>query len=140
MPEQSKPPVESTVESPVESIPYAKMLGIRTTELSKERIVAELHIRPDLCTSGGIMHGGAIMSFADTLGAIGARLNLPPGSSRTTTTESKTNFLSGAPAGTTVIGVATPVKVGRRLSVWQTRICTQDDKLIALITQTQMVL
>ncbi len=80
------------------------------------------------------------MAFADTVGAIGARLNLPEGAGGTTTTESKTNFLNGVPANSTVNAESTPVKIGRRLSVWQTRISTDEGKLVALVTQSQMVL
>jgi len=99
-----------------------------------------LTVRTDLCTTGGIMHGGAIMAFADSLGAIGAFLSLPEGAAGTTTIESKTNLLSAAPENSVVLGVTTPVKLGKKLSVWQTRVETEDDKLIALVTQTQLVL
>ena len=89
---------------------------------------------------GGILHGGAIMAFADTLGAIGAFLNLPEGAQGTTTIESKTNFLSPAKEGSLVKAETTPVNIGRRLSVWQTRISREDGKAVALVTQTQLVL
>jgi len=79
------------------------------------------------------------MAFADTLGAVGAFLNLPPGAG-TTTLESKTNFFSSAKEGSVVLGEATPLHIGRRTSVWQTRLSREDGKLIALVTQTQMVL
>lgn len=124
----------------IATVGFAKLMGIELTEVTPERVCAKLEVGPDLCTTGGIMHGGAIMAFADTIGAIGARINLPEGASGTTTTESKTNFLRGTPAGSTVIAEATPIKIGRRLSVWQTRISTTDNKLVALITQSQMVL
>ena len=124
----------------VDHIPFARLLDIRLTTLQPDLVRAELVVRPELCTSSGRMHGGAVMAFADTLGAVGASKNLPAGANGTTTTESKTNFLSGAPTGETVIGEATPVKIGRRLSVWQTRITTTDGKLVALVTQSQMVL
>jgi len=124
----------------IATVGFAKHMGIELLEATKERVRAQLVIGPELCTTGGIMHGGAVMAFADTVGAIGARLNLPEDSNGTTTTESKTNFLRGTPKGSTVIAEATPIKIGRRLSVWQTRISTTDDKLVALITQSQMVL
>jgi len=96
-------------------------------------------VRAEICTRPQVLHGGAIMAFADTLGAIGTIINLPEG--RTTTTlESKTNFIAAAPLGTRVIGEATPIHRGRRTMVWQTRITTPDGKLVALVTQTQMVL
>lgn len=80
------------------------------------------------------------MAFADALGAIGAFLNLPEGAKGTTTIESKTNFLAAAPQGEKVTAIATPVSIGRRLSVWQTHITRSDGKAVALVTQTQMVL
>jgi len=96
-------------------------------------------VREDLCTAGGILHGGAYMAFADSLGAIGGFLNLPAGA-RTTTLESKTNFLGGAKVGSIVTGEATPLHIGRRSSVWQTRITSAEGKLLALVTQTQMTI
>lgn len=121
-------------------IPYAKTLGLEVMEASPERVVGRLLVRPELCTTGGTLHGGAVMSLADTLGAIGAFLSLPEGASGTTTLESKTNFLSAAKAGTTVTAEATPVHIGKRTSVWQTRITGENGKAVALITQTQIVL
>jgi uncharacterized protein (TIGR00369 family) len=115
------------------------LLGIRFALAEKERVRAELVVREDLCTTPGVLHGGAVMAFADTLGAVGSVLNLPPGAS-TTTIESKTNFLSAGRAGTTVVGECTPLHRGRRTMVWQTRVVTPDAKVIALVTQTQAVL
>jgi 1,4-dihydroxy-2-naphthoyl-CoA hydrolase len=96
-------------------------------------------VRADLCTGGGILHGGAYMAFADTLGAIGGFLNLPPGA-RTTTLESKTNFLGSAKVGETITGEASPLHIGRRSSVWQTKISSEAGRLLALVTQTQMTI
>lgn len=121
-------------------IPYAKTLGLEIIEASKERVVGKLLVRPELCTTGGTLHGGAVMSLADTLGAVGAFLSLPEGARSTTTLESKTNFISAAKAGTTVTAEATPVHSGKRTSVWQTKITGEDGKTIALVIQTQMVL
>ena len=121
-------------------MPYAQKLGLDVTEASKERVAASLTVREELCTTGKIMHGGAVMTVADTLGAIGAFLNLPEGAKATTTIESKTNFLGAARLGAEVTAEATPVHVGRRTSVWQTRITGADGKPVALVTQTQMVL
>ena len=121
-------------------LPYAKLLEIEIVEASKDAIRAKMKVRPEMCTSGHILHGGAIMSFADTLGAFGATMNLPDGSNGTTTLESKTNFLGSAKEGETVLGVCTPVHVGRRTSVWQTKITTEAGRNVALVTQTQMVL
>jgi 1,4-dihydroxy-2-naphthoyl-CoA hydrolase len=114
-------------------------LGIRLTEVSPERILATLEVRPELCTVGKTLHGGSIMAFADTLGAVGTVLNLPAGH-RTTTIESKTNFLGAAPLGTRVTGESTPLHRGRTTMVWQTRVTAESGKLVALVTQTQMVL
>jgi 1,4-dihydroxy-2-naphthoyl-CoA hydrolase len=120
-------------------LPFAELLGIEFTSADKDRVVAELTVRADLCTSPSVMHGGAIMAFADTLGAAGTILNLPPGAG-TTTLESKTNFIAGAPFGARLTGEALPVHRGRRTQVWTTRITTQEGRLIAIVTQTQMVL
>lgn len=121
-------------------MPFARLLGVRVTAAGGERVTAELTVRADLCTSRGIMHGGAIMALADTVGAIGAYLSLPEGAAGTTTIESKTNFLGPAPEGTTVVAEAVPLSAGRRISVWQTRITGPDGKAVAVVTQTQLVL
>ncbi len=121
-------------------LPFADLLGIEFVAATKELVRARLLVRPEICTRPSTIHGGAIMAFADTLGAAGTVVNLPAGHS-TTTIESKTNFLSGAPLGTTIIGEATPIHRGRRTQVWQTRITrAEDGGLVALVTQTQMVL
>jgi 1,4-dihydroxy-2-naphthoyl-CoA hydrolase len=122
-----------------ETLPFAELLGIRVVSASPDKIVAEITVREDLCTRPAVLHGGAIMAFADTLGAFGTILNLPEGA-WTTTIESKTNFVAPAPVGTQVIGEATPVHRGRRTMIWQTRITTSEGRLIALVTQTQLVL
>jgi len=96
-------------------------------------------VREDLCTRPAVLHGGAIMAFADTLGGVGTMLNLPEGAG-TTTIESKTNFIAAAPIGTRVRAEATPLHRGRRTMVWQTRISTAEGRLVALVTQTQLVL
>jgi uncharacterized protein (TIGR00369 family) len=120
-------------------LPFAELLGITFVSADKERVVAELVVRPELCTGPAVMHGGAIMAFADTLGAAGTILNLPEGAG-TTTLESKTNFIAGAPRGSRLVGEATPVHRGRRTQVWTTRIATAEGRLVAIVTQTQMVL
>ena len=122
------------------TMPLAGTLGVLIDEGRKDRVAGKLPVRPEICTAGNIVHGGAIMAFADCLGAVGAFLALPEGASGTTTIESKTNFLGGGPVGTTLIGEATPVKIGKRLSVWQTRIRTEEGVDVALVTQTQLVL
>ena len=118
---------------------FAGLLGIRIVDAAPERVVAELDVRDDLCTTPGIMHGGAIMAFADTLGGMGTSLNLPAGAG-TTTIESKTNFFAPGIAGTTVRGECNALHRGRRTMVWQTRVTGADGRMLALITQTQMVL
>lgn len=120
-------------------LPFAKLMGLRFTEAEPDRVVAELMITEELCTRPAVAHGGAMMAFADTLGAAATILNLPEGA-RTTTIESKTNFLAAAPVGSCVTGETTPVHRGRTTMVWQTRVTTQEGRLAALVTQTQMVL
>lgn len=120
-------------------IPFAALMGIRYIEAAPERVIAELDVRDDLCTSMSVGHGGALMAFADTLGAVATAINLPDGAG-TTTLESKTNFFAPARAGTTITGECTPLHRGRRTMVWQTRITNADGRLLALVTQTQIVL
>jgi uncharacterized protein (TIGR00369 family) len=120
-------------------LPFAELLGIRVTAATPDRVIGEMPVRPELCTSPAVLHGGALMAFADTLGAVGTLLNLPEGAG-TTTLESKTNFIGPAQVGTTVIGESTPLHRGRRTMVWQTRITSGEGKLVALVIQTQLVL
>ena len=120
-------------------MPFATLMGVEVVSAAPDRVEGRLLVREDLCTAGGILHGGAFMAFADALGAIGGVMNLAPGA-RTTTLESKTNFLGGAPAGSTIEGETTPLHVGRRSSVWQTRVTNADGKLLALVIQTQMTI
>ncbi|MDG2284712.1 MAG: PaaI family thioesterase [Alphaproteobacteria bacterium] len=122
-----------------EMMPFARLLGMRFTFASPDRLVAELDIRDDLRTSVDVAHGGALMAFADTMGGMATFLNLPEGAT-TMTLESKTNFLSGAPAGSKITGETTPIHRGRTTMVWQTRITSQAGRLVAMVTQTQMVL
>lgn len=123
-----------------EAQPYSKLLGLKFLEASKERVVAELLIRKELCTSTGTMHGGVMMGFCDVLGATGAWLAIPEGAKGTTTIDSNTSFLSGPPEGMLVTGISTPVRIGRRLSVWQTEVTDPTGKKVCLVTQTQLVL
>jgi uncharacterized protein (TIGR00369 family) len=122
-----------------DNAPFARLLGIEFVEVTKDRLVAELTVRDDLCTIPAIAHGGVLMSFADTLGATATVLNLPE-SAGTTTLESKTNFFAAAPAGSVITGECTPLHRGRSTMVWQTRITNAEGRLLALVTQTQMVL
>ena len=114
-------------------------MGVRVTELTPERVVAEMLVRPDLCTAGGTLHGGAYMAFADTLGAVGTLVNLPEGK-RTTTTDSSTKFIGAAKVGSTVTGESVALHRGRTTMVWQTSIRSEQGKLCAVVTQTQLVL
>ncbi|MBS0546832.1 MAG: PaaI family thioesterase [Proteobacteria bacterium] len=120
-------------------LPFARLLGLKFTAASDTQVRAEMVVRPELCTRPDILHGGAVMAFADTLGAAATVLNLPEGKG-TTTIESKTNFVGPAPVGATIVGETTPVHRGRRTQVWTTRITTAEGKLVAVVTQTQMVL
>ncbi len=122
-----------------EMLPFAGLLGIEFVSASPDKIIAEMIVREDLCTRPAVLHGGAVMAFADTLGATGTIVNLPEGAG-TTTIESKTNFIAPAPVGTRVIGEATPIHRGRRTMIWQTRVSTPEGRLVALVTQTQLVL
>ncbi|HOA94179.1 MAG TPA: PaaI family thioesterase [Quisquiliibacterium sp.] len=118
---------------------FPGLMGVTLTEVSPERVVATMKVRPDLCTAGSILHGGAFMAFADTIGAVATVVNLPAGA-RTTTIESKTNFLGAAPVGSTVTAECTAFHRGRTTMVWQTQIRSEQGKLCAVVTQTQMVL
>ncbi len=119
--------------------PFARMIGVRMTLVTKERLEAELMVTPDHCTIPATLHGGAMMAFADNMGGCGAFLNMPEGM-MTTTVESKTNFLRPVPVGQKALAVTTPVHIGRSLQVWKTEISREDGKLAAIVTQTQMIL
>lgn len=121
------------------ALPFARLLGIELVTTSPDRVVAEMTVREDLCTRPAVLHGGAAMALADTLGAVGTVLNLPEGAG-TTTIESKTNFVAPAPVGMRVTAECTPVHRGKRTMIWQTRITTPEGRLVALVTQTQLVL
>lgn len=115
------------------------LLGIELLEATAERVTGRLMVRPDLCTIGGVLHGGSIMAFADTLGAVATLLNLPP-DARTTTIESKTNFLGAAAAGALVFAETTALHRGKTTMVWQTQVKSEAGKLLAIVIQTQLVL
>jgi uncharacterized protein (TIGR00369 family) len=118
---------------------FPGLMGVTLTELAPDRVVATLAVRPDLCTAGGILHGGAAMAFADTLGAVGTLLNLAPGQG-TTTTDSSTKFIAAARVNTIVTGESVALHRGRTTMVWQTSIRNADAKLCSIVTQTQLVL
>lgn len=116
-----------------------RFLGLTFTAAAADRVVAEIVVRPEHCTTVDTIHGGALMLLADTLGAVGTMLNLREGQS-TTTIESKTNFFAASPTGTLLVAEAVPLHRGRRTQVWEIKICHQDGRLAAKVTQTQMVL
>ena len=120
-------------------LPFAKLLGMRFVSAEPDRLVAEVVVRDDHCTIPAVMHGGAIVAFADTLGGVTTIINLPAGA-LTTTIESKTNFIGPAPVGTRLVGETTPVHRGKTTMVWQTRVATEAGRLVALVTQTQLVM
>ncbi len=119
--------------------PFTKLLGVVYTDITPERVEARMLVREDMCTARNIAHGGSLMSFADTMGAVSTSASLPEGA-RTTTLESKTNFLRGAPEGNTLRGVCTPIHKGRTTMVWRTEIYREDGKLVAVVTQTQLIM
>ena len=118
---------------------FPGLMGLQLTEVGPERVVATMKVRPDLCTTGGILHGGAMMAFADTLGAIGTFLNLGEGKG-TTTVDSSTKFIGAAKVGSTVTGESTPFHRGKTTQVWQTVIRSEEGKICAVVTQTQLLL
>lgn len=122
------------------AMPFSTSMGVTFIAAELERVVATMVVREDLCTLGHLIHGGAVMALADAVGAAATVINLPEGAKGTTTIESKTNFVGRASAGMTVRATATPVHRGRQTQVWQTRIETEDGKLVGVVTQTQLVL
>jgi len=119
--------------------PFADLMGMKITHLSREKVVAELFVRDELENRMGVLHGGAIMAFADNLGGTATMANLPPGA-RTSTIESKTNFFAPIPIGDTARAECTPLHRGRTTMVWETRITRNDGRLCAIVTQTQIVM
>ena len=128
----------ATVQAHLEPL-FPGLMGVRLMSLAPDRVVAEMQVRPDLCTGGGILHGGAYMAFADTLGAVGTFVQLAAGQ-RTTTTDSSTKFMAGAKVGTVVTGESVALHRGRTTMVWQTMVRNAEGKLCAVVTQTQLVM
>jgi 1,4-dihydroxy-2-naphthoyl-CoA hydrolase len=131
--------MESKTDLDKERLPFAELLGVKILTAEAARVTAEMLVREDLCTAPPVLHGGAVMAFADTLGASATILNLRDGT-WTTTIESKTNFFAPAPVGTRVLGECTPLHRGKRTMVWQTKVTSEEGRLLAIVTQTQMVL
>jgi 1,4-dihydroxy-2-naphthoyl-CoA hydrolase len=121
------------------SLPFANLMGITLVSVTPDLVIGELKVREDLCTRPNVLHGGAYMAFADTIGAVATVANLKEGES-TTTIESKTNFFAALPLGDTARAECTPLHKGRSTMVWQTKITRGDGRLCAVVTQTQMVL
>lgn len=128
---------DERLQEAVASMPYAEALGVRITAAAPDAVDGELDWAPQRCTAGGILHGGALMGLADSLGAVCAFLNLPEGA-LTSTIEGKTNFFRAVREGT-VTGRCAPVHVGRTTIVVQTELRDGDGRLVALTTQTQAV-
>jgi 1,4-dihydroxy-2-naphthoyl-CoA hydrolase len=122
-----------------ERLPFADLLGVKILSAEPERVTAEMAVREDLCTNPAVLHGGAVTAFADTLGKRATILNLRDGA-WTTTIESKTNFFAPAQVGTRVLGDCTPLHRGKRTMVWQTKVTSEQGRLLVIVTQTQMVL
>jgi 1,4-dihydroxy-2-naphthoyl-CoA hydrolase len=124
---------------PPPRMPFSALLGIRVTTSTPDLVEAEMEVRPDLCTIPAVLHGGALMALADSVGALATVLNLPEGA-WTTTIESKTNFLAAMPVGEVARAACTPIHKGRTTMVWQTRISRADGRLAGVVTQTQLVI
>lgn len=122
------------------TMPLCETLDMTASELAADRVVVHLEWRPELCTSNGLLHGGAMMALADTAGAACAYLNLPDGATGTATIESKTNFLGAVREGGTVTATAVPLHAGRSTIVVETELRTDDGRLVGKTTQTQSVL
>lgn len=120
------------------SMPLCETLGMRVASASPELVVLELDWSPSLCTTAGLLHGGALMALADSAGGACAFLNLPEGAG-TSTIESKTNFL-GAVRDGTITASARPLHVGGTTIVVETELRRADGKLVGKVTQTQAVL
>ena len=121
-------------------MPLAQHLGIEFLEAEPDQVTAWMQVRPEHCTVGSKVHGGVIMAFGDSLGGAAAAINLPCEALGTVTVESKTNFVGAAPAGQSLVGVASVLHRGRRTQVVHTRIETGDGKVVAFVSQTQMTL
>jgi uncharacterized protein (TIGR00369 family) len=120
-------------------LPFAQFLGLELISVTPDRVEAVLPVRENLCTRPAVLHGGAVMALADTLGAIATVANLPEGAT-TTTIESKTNFLAAIAVGDTATAECTPLHRGRTTMVWQTKVTRGDGRVAAVVIQTQLVI
>jgi uncharacterized protein (TIGR00369 family) len=146
LPPQPSPPISDSDNETLSDnemlrrlMPFARMLGAEFTGYAKEEVRARLLWAPELCTSGDLLHGGAVMSLADSTGAACAYLNLPEGAAGTTTVESKTNFLRGVRQGF-IESVSRPLHVGRTVIVVETDVRDPGERLVARVLQTQLIL
>jgi 1,4-dihydroxy-2-naphthoyl-CoA hydrolase len=119
--------------------PFAKLMGVKVIEASRDKVVAEIVVREELTNRNGGLHGGAVMGIADNMGGTATFVNMPAGAG-TTTIESKTNFFAAVPAGDTIRAECTPLHRGRTTMVWQTRIIRSDGRLAAIVVQTQLII
>lgn len=131
-------PAKRTGVSPVLAGGMPRLLGVRITALTRKRVRAEMRVKPRHLNRSGRVNGGAIMAFADVLGAAGTVANLPSGH-RTTTLESKSNFFAAGEAPI-LVAVSIPLHIGRMTMVWQTTIKNADGRTVAIVTQTQMIM
>lgn len=122
----------------IEAMPFSGACGVEVDAAGPDEVRGRMTWHEDRCTTGGILHGGALMTLADTLGGVCAFLNLPEGAG-TSTIESKTNFMRAVRAGT-AHATTRPLHVGRQTIVLQTEIRDDADKLVAVVIQTQAVL
>lgn len=120
------------------SMPLAATLGIEAVLAGKEEVRLALPWRSELCTSGGLLHGGTLLALADTAGGLCAFLNLPPDAG-TATTSSTTHFLRGVRDGRAV-AISRPLHVGRSVIVVETTVTDAGDRVVAKTTQSQAVL
>ena len=133
-------PQRNFMMKPDEQPPFADFMGMNITHVSPEKVTAELTVGRNLTNRNGVLHGGALMAFADNLGGTAATANLPAEGGSTATIESKTNFFAGIPEGDVAKAECTPLHRGRTTTVWQTRITRGDGKLAAIVTQTQLMM
>ena len=122
------------------TMPLCETFGMTASELAADRVVVHLDWRPDLCTANGLLHGGAVMTLADSAGAACAYLNLPDGAVGTSTLESKTTFLGAVREGASLTATSVPLHSGRTTIVVETELRTDDGRLVGKTTQTQSVL
>lgn len=115
-----------------------RTLGVRITDITPKKVIGEMPVKPMHLNINGRVNGGALMAFADVMGAAGAVANRPNGF-RGGTIESKTNFFA-AGIGPVLKAICIPLHIGRTTSVWQTSIKNSDGRLVAVVTQTQIAL